>query len=92
MCLAGFEERCGLHTAVDQHCQFINSKKHLSCLCTWAFHEIEKEKENERDRMKEEKEGEMEGRRKREREKEEKGRERCREIILFVFLKWHSYR
>lgn len=83
MCLAGFEERCGLHTAVDQHCQFINRKKHLSCLCTWAFHEIEKEKENERDRMKEEKEGEMEGRRKRGKKKRRGGRDAGRLSCLF---------
>lgn len=53
MCLAALEEGCGLHTAVVQHCQFIHRIRHPSCLCTWAFHGIQKGKEKETDEMRE---------------------------------------
>jgi len=49
VCLAALEERCVLHRAVDQHCQFIHQTRHPSCLCTWAFHGTEKGKERDRD-------------------------------------------
>lgn len=71
MCLAALEERCSLHIAVDQHCQFIRRKKHPSHLYIWAFHDRKRKgKEKERDRMKERTNGAKEGRRKKEREGE----------------------
>lgn len=56
----------GLHTAVVQHCKFIHRIRHPFCLCTWAFHGIQKGKEKETDEMREGRKEEREGGRKKE--------------------------